>query len=276
MVRLGRDGAGGRCFAVPRRARIGHARRGGRCGVRGGVRAAGPPADVRSGSSRQWWPACHAGVARPIGPTSARHGRVVVVAVVPLLGRDTADGFRRAGLGVFGVVWLAALTGLVLLGPAALPLFFAVSVADVAAFCGGRLLGGPRLSPMSPEKRWSGVLIGGLAGSARSPCSRVTPALAVAVVVGAPLGDLVSRWSNAVLGSRTPATGFPASGAAGSGRLVAGGAGLRGGALMTAPLSASRFAGVYGATRAAERLGAGVPLSSKADIASNSGSSRAA
>ncbi len=117
---------------------------------------------------------------------------LVAVAVVPLLGRDTADGFRRAGLGVFGVVWLAALTGLVLLGPAALPLFFAVSVADVAAFCGGRLLGGPRLSPMSPEKRWSGAIVGGLAGlGTLALLGALTPPLAVAVVVGAPLGDLV-------------------------------------------------------------------------------------
>jgi phosphatidate cytidylyltransferase len=117
---------------------------------------------------------------------------LVAVAVVPLLGRDTTDGFRRAGLGVFGVVWLAALTGLVLLGPAALPLFFAVSVADVAAFCGGRLLGGPRLSPISPEKRWSGAILGGVVGLVTlAVLGALTPALAVAVVVGAPLGDLV-------------------------------------------------------------------------------------
>jgi phosphatidate cytidylyltransferase len=117
---------------------------------------------------------------------------VVIATAVPLLGRDTADGFRRAGLGVFGLVWLAALTGLVLLGPAALPLFFAVSVADVAAFLGGRLLGGPRLSTMSPEKRWNGVLVGGLTGvGTLALLDAVTPALVVAVVVGAPLGDLV-------------------------------------------------------------------------------------
>jgi len=117
---------------------------------------------------------------------------IVIAAAVPLLARDTADGFRRAGLGVFGVVWLAAVTGLVLLGPAALPLFFAVSVADVAAFCGGRLLGGPRLSTMSPEKRWSGVVVGGLAGiGILVLLGAFTPALVVAVVVGAPLGDLV-------------------------------------------------------------------------------------
>ncbi len=117
---------------------------------------------------------------------------VVVAAVVPLLGRDTADGFRRAGTGVFGVVWLAALTGLVLLGPAALPLFFAVSVADVAAFCGGRLLGGPRLSAISPEKRWTGVAVGGILGLATlALLGAFTPALVLAVAIGAPLGDLV-------------------------------------------------------------------------------------
>jgi phosphatidate cytidylyltransferase len=117
---------------------------------------------------------------------------VVTAVAVPLLARDTADGFRRAGLGVFGVVWLAALTGLVLVGPAALQLFCAVSVSDVAAFFGGRLLGGPRLSRMSPQKRWSGVVVGGLAGlGILVLLGAPTPALVVAVVIGAPLGDLV-------------------------------------------------------------------------------------
>src|SRR6185295_20353812 len=79
---------------------------------------------------------------------------------------DAAAGARRAATGVFGVAWLAALTGLVLLRGAALPLIFAVSVADVGAWCAGRLGRGPALSPLSPAKRWTGVAGGALAGGA--------------------------------------------------------------------------------------------------------------
>jgi phosphatidate cytidylyltransferase len=117
---------------------------------------------------------------------------IIAVAAVPVVLGDRADGLRRLGLGVIGVVWLSALSGLVLLGPATFPLFFAVSLADVAAFCGGRLIGGPRLSPLSPAKRWAGTLCGGAAGLAvLAVLGALTPALAVAVVFGAPLGDLV-------------------------------------------------------------------------------------
>jgi phosphatidate cytidylyltransferase len=114
------------------------------------------------------------------------------IVAVPLLQRDGADGFRRVAYALLGFAWLAALAGLVLLGPAALPLFFAVSVADVAAFCTGRLLRGPRLSSLSPAKRWSGVVGGGAVGVATlAVLGALTPPLALAVIVGAPAGDLV-------------------------------------------------------------------------------------
>jgi phosphatidate cytidylyltransferase len=136
-------------------------------------------------------------------------GTLLAAALVPVLGGDAAAGARRAAAGVFGVAWLAALTGLVLLRGAALPLIFAVSVADVGAWCGGRLGRGPALSPLSPAKRWTGVAGGALAGVAALAAVAVlggsgarggggvlgggvfTPAHIIAVAVGAPLGDLL-------------------------------------------------------------------------------------
>ncbi|MBG0829723.1 phosphatidate cytidylyltransferase [Planomonospora sp. ID67723] len=116
----------------------------------------------------------------------------LAVALVPLLTGDMAGGLNRLSLGVLGVVWFAPLTGVVLLGPAALAVFAAVSVADIAASFGGRLLGGPALSPLSPAKRWSGALAGAAAGLGMlALLGAFTPALVVAVAFGAPLGDLL-------------------------------------------------------------------------------------
>jgi phosphatidate cytidylyltransferase len=124
---------------------------------------------------------------------------MLAAALVPVVAGDAARGARRAAMGAFGVAWLAGLTGIVLLGRAALPVIFAVAVADVGAWCGGRLLRGPALSPLSPAKRCSGVLGSAVAGVAAlaltGPLAGVpgilTPRLIVAVVVGAPLGDLL-------------------------------------------------------------------------------------
>jgi phosphatidate cytidylyltransferase len=125
-------------------------------------------------------------------------GALLAAALIPVLGGDAAAGARRAAAGVFGTGWLAALSGLVLLRAAALPLIFAVSVADVGAWCTGRLFGGPALSPLSPAKRWTGVAGGALtavaalaAAAALSGGEVFTPAHVIAVTVGAPLGDLL-------------------------------------------------------------------------------------
>ena len=129
-------------------------------------------------------------------------GALLAAALVPVLGGDAAAGARRAAAGVFGTGWLAALSGLVLLHAAALPLMFAVAVADVGAWCVGRLLGGPALSPLSPAKRWSGVAGGALSAVAALAVVAAlsgtggwsgifTPAHVIAVSVGPPLGDLL-------------------------------------------------------------------------------------
>jgi phosphatidate cytidylyltransferase len=69
--------------------------------------------------------------------------------------------------------------------------FAAVSVADVVAFFAGPRLGGPKLSPLSPAKRWSGTLVGAAAGvGVLAGVDALTWQLGVAVVVGGPAGDL--------------------------------------------------------------------------------------
>lgn len=116
----------------------------------------------------------------------------LLAALVPVLAGDAASGARRAACGAFGVLWLASLSALVLLGSASLPLVLAVSAADVGAWCGGRLLRGPGLSPLSPAKRWGGVGGAALVGLGVLAVTReLTLPLALAVVAGAPLGDLL-------------------------------------------------------------------------------------
>jgi phosphatidate cytidylyltransferase len=126
-------------------------------------------------------------------------GALLVAALVPVLGGDAAAGARRAAAGVFGIAWLGALSGLVLLGTAALPVIFAVCVADVGAWWAGRRFGGPALSALSPAKRCTGVAGGAVAGTAALAATAAlsawggvfTPAHVIAVVAGPPLGDLV-------------------------------------------------------------------------------------
>ncbi|WP_432061831.1 phosphatidate cytidylyltransferase [Streptomyces sp. S1] len=116
----------------------------------------------------------------------------LAIAGVPLLSGDAEHGLRRLGAGLLGLVWLGVLAGLVPSGALGLVLFVAVSVADITAYAAGRRLGGPRLSPLSPAKRWSGTLAGAAAGVLTlAVLSCLTWQTAVAVAVGGPLGDLL-------------------------------------------------------------------------------------
>ncbi|AZK98724.1 phosphatidate cytidylyltransferase [Streptomyces sp. SID5473] len=116
----------------------------------------------------------------------------LAVAAVPLLSGDATHGLRRLGAGLLGLVWLSVLAALAPLGATALALFIAVSVGDIVAYFAGRRLGGPRLSPLSPAKRWSGTLCGAAAAlGVLTALSALSLPMAVAVAVGAPAGDLL-------------------------------------------------------------------------------------
>lgn len=138
----------------------------------------------------------------------------LAIAAVPLLAGDSTHGLRRLGAGLLGLVWLSVLAALAPLGATALALFVAVSVGDIVAYFAGQRLGGPRLSPLSPAKRWSGTLSGAAAAlGVLAALSVLSLPMAVAVAVGAPAGTSSNPWSSEEHRRRTPLTGWPAPGA---------------------------------------------------------------
>ncbi|MBO2450668.1 phosphatidate cytidylyltransferase [Actinomadura barringtoniae] len=140
-------------------------------------------------------------------------GALLVAGLITLLERDPDRGMNRAYGVVFGLAWLAPLTGLVVLGDLAPPLCAAVAVADVAAWCGGKLLRGPALSPHSPAKRWGGVAGGAAGGIAILVAfGAATPATVLAVAVGAPLGDLLESMLKRSRGVKDAGSWLPGFG----------------------------------------------------------------
>ena len=130
-----------------------------------------------------------------------------------MLTADAVDGGRRAAYGVLGFVWLSALAGLVLLGGATMAVIVAVSIADIAAWCAGKAIRSPRLSPLSPAKGWSGLAGGGVAGiGVLALFGALTPPLAVAVALGGPLGDLFESMLKRGAGVKDAGTWLPGFG----------------------------------------------------------------
>jgi phosphatidate cytidylyltransferase len=148
------------------------------------------------------------------GGGSLLAGVLLVLVLIPVLSGDAADGGRRAAYAVFGLLWLAPLSMLVVLvPPTAFALCLAVALADVSAWCGGRLIKGPALSPLSPAKTWGGVVGGAVGGLAvLAVLGALTPVTALAVAVGAPLGDLLESMFKRGAGVKDAGTWLPGFG----------------------------------------------------------------
>jgi phosphatidate cytidylyltransferase len=119
-------------------------------------------------------------------------------AALPLLGSDALDGFRRAAMTAFAIVWLCwSLANLPLLGRDAFVVLFAAACADVGAFVGGTTLrrfawATRKLTPLSPNKTWGGVAGALVAATAvLFVCGVLSIGWLLAIWIGGIIGDLL-------------------------------------------------------------------------------------
>ncbi|MFD0027286.1 phosphatidate cytidylyltransferase [Streptomyces sp. NPDC127172] len=154
------------------------------------------------------------------GPDPRTTGALLVLAVLAAVcAGDAEQGFTRASRTLFGLLWIpVSLSGLVLLGDTALAVGVAVAFGDVGAWCGGTALGrrGPlarRLSPLSPNKTWAGV-VGAAAATAAALAAvgAFTPVLWAAVLAGCVLGDLVESMVKREAGVKDAGSWLPGFG----------------------------------------------------------------
>jgi phosphatidate cytidylyltransferase len=169
--------------------------------------------------------------ASPLALHGAALGAVLILCAGAVLTGMLADPPRRLWAGV-GVLYAGALVvGLALLRasplyglPAILWLFAVVWGTDVAAYFGGRLIGGPKLWPsVSPGKTWSGALtglvlgalMGTLIAAVAAPSGvRLAPMLGLGLVVSAvsQAGDLFESAMKRHAGVKDSGTIIPGHG----------------------------------------------------------------
>lgn len=128
---------------------------------------------------------------------------VLLVAVaIPLLRARVTVGLQHASAAAFACVWLGGtLSVLPDLGHRLLPVAVAVSIGDVGAYGGGAVAKRlarrvpwctARLSGLSPNKTWAGVLAGSAAAlGVLAVLHALVITTAVAVCAGGVLGDLI-------------------------------------------------------------------------------------
>ncbi|HUG85403.1 MAG TPA: phosphatidate cytidylyltransferase [Euzebya sp.] len=138
------------------------------------------------------------------GPTwsVALAGLLLITTLPSLVAQDVDGGLDRLGRTVLGVLWVgAACSALAVLPLRVLPLIgLATALADIGGFTGGALRGRHRLAPrLSPGKTVEGVVGSAvLATVGAALCADVagvplawTPAMGMAIAVGATWGDLL-------------------------------------------------------------------------------------
>jgi len=153
----------------------------------------------------------------------------VLAAAVVTIG-FTAFPWGRAGWSLAGLIYAALpaaalmwLRGDPSLGAVAVLYLFAVAwTTDTASYAFGRLIGGPKLAPrISPQKTWSGFIIGALTpalvGLAFATALKSTSALKLALVsvalgLACQMGDLIESWVKRRFGTKDMSQLIPGHG----------------------------------------------------------------
>jgi phosphatidate cytidylyltransferase len=129
-------------------------------------------------------------------------------------------GLAYAALPAFALIWLRSDPAL---GGAAVVYLFAVAwTTDTASYAAGRLIGGPKLAPrISPQKTWSGFIVGALTpalvGIVFAFVLKSTSALrlalvSVALALACQMGDLVESWVKRRFGAKDMSQLIPGHG----------------------------------------------------------------
>lgn len=129
-------------------------------------------------------------------------------------------GLAYAALPALALVWLRSDH---VFGALAVLYLFAVAwTTDTASYIAGRLIGGPKLAPgISPQKTWSGFIVGALTpalvgvafAAALDNTSAIRLALAsVALALACQMGDLVESWVKRRFGAKDMSQLIPGHG----------------------------------------------------------------